>query len=75
MSRQNAKLLSYLESHAGGVSQLEAFNMLGICRLSERVREIEALGFVLSHTPEKTPSGARVIRYRLVSVPDRAIAA
>lgn len=32
---QNAKLLSYLEQHPEGITQLEAFNALGCCRLSE----------------------------------------
>ena len=61
---QNAKLLVYLESH-DGVTQLEAFNGLGICRLSERCRELERLGFLIEHEPERTSGGARVIRYRL----------
>ena len=72
---QNGKLLAFLESHPNGITQLEAFNTLGICRLSERCRELQRLGYVLSHTPEKTPSGARFVRYRLVSQPDSAIAA
>jgi len=71
---QNARLLAYLEAHPGGITQLEAFNALGCCRLSERVREIEALGYVLAHDAERTQSGARVIRYRLISVPDRVAA-
>ena len=71
---QNAKLLNYLERHATGITQLEAFNTLGCCRLSERVREIESLGYVIEHKAERTPSGARVIRYRLISVPDRVAA-
>jgi len=70
---QNAKLLSYLERH-NGITTFEATLQLGICRLSERVREIEALGYVLAHDAERTPSGARVIRYRLISVPDRVAA-
>jgi len=37
---QNAKLLTYLESH-DGITQLESFNTLGIYRLSERIRELE----------------------------------
>jgi len=71
---QNGRLLAYLEAHPRGITQLEAFNALGCCRLSERVREIERLGYVLAHDAEKTPSGARVIRYRLISVPDRVAA-
>lgn len=69
MTSQNARLLSYLQTHQG-VTQLEAFNALGICRLSERVREIESLGWTLEHRAEKTQGGARVIRYLLVSAPE-----
>ena len=65
---QNARLLAYLEAH-DGLTQLESFNALGICRLSERVRELEALGILIDHQPERTPAGARVIRYSLLGVP------
>ena len=61
---QNTRILTYLETH-DGLSQLEAFNALGCCRLSERIRELERLGFLIDHEPEKTAGGARVIRYRL----------
>ena len=61
---QNAKLLNYLERHPQGITQLEAFNTLGCCRISERVRELERLGYVIEHAPEKI-NGARVMRYRL----------
>ena len=67
---QKSKLLAYLESHPQGITQLEAFNTLGCCRLSERVRECEHLGWVFSHTPEKTKNGARVIRYKIISQPE-----
>ncbi len=70
---QNARLLNWLETHPNGLTQLEAFNALGCCRLSERVRELERLGYLIEHSPEKTPSGARVVRYRLVQT-DRAAA-
>lgn len=63
---QKAKLLRYLETH-DGVTQLESFNTLGICRLSERVRELERLGYFIGHTPEHTENGARVIRYKLLN--------
>lgn len=67
MASQNARLLAFLESHEG-VTQLEAFNALGCCRLSERIREIERAGYLIEHEPEKTPGGARVIRYRLTRI-------
>lgn len=65
---QNARLLNYLESHQNGITQLEAFNAIGCCRLSERIRELERLGFTIDHEPEKTPGGARVVRYRLTKI-------
>lgn len=64
---QNARLLNYLETH-DGITQLESFNTLGCCRLSERVRELEHLGFVIDHDPEKTPNGHHVVRYRLTRI-------
>jgi len=62
---QNARLLNWLETHDEGVTQLEAFNSLSCCRLSERVRELERLGYLIEHEPERTVAGARVVRYRL----------
>jgi len=54
--------MNYLETHPTGISQLEAFNTLGICRLSERVRELEKRGYLIDRTFE-THGKARVIRY------------
>ena len=59
---QLAKLLNYLETHPAGISQLEAFNTLGICRLSERIRELEKRGYRIDRIFE-THGKARVIRY------------
>ena len=66
---QNARLLNFLERNPDGVTQLEAFSALACCRLSERVRELERLGYLIDHEPERTASGARVIRYRLQRIP------
>lgn len=63
--KQNARLIDYLEHHRAGITQLEAFNTLQICRLSERIRELEALDYLIEHQPERTAGGARVIRYSL----------
>ena len=65
MSTQNARLLVWLESH-DGVTTAEATAGMKCYRLSERIRELEALGYRISHTPEVTSTGARVIRYRLL---------
>jgi DNA-binding Lrp family transcriptional regulator len=69
MSAQLGRLLNHLERN-GGITQLEAFNALGITRLSERVREMEKLGYVIEHEPVKVPTRdnklVRVTRYKLV---------
>ena len=51
---QKAKLLRYLETHPNGITTLEAMTHLKCCRLSERIRELESLGYSISHTPEHT---------------------
>lgn len=66
---QNERLLEWLRSHDSGITTLEASDHLRICRLSERIRELErAPGILIDHDPEKAPNGARVIRYRLLNV-------
>ena len=68
---QNGKLLAYLERH-GSISTREAMHNLEIYRVSERIRELERLGFVFNHKAETTDSGARIMRYVLVSQPEMA---
>lgn len=58
------KLISWLGEH-DGITQLEAFNGIGSCRLSERIRELEREGLNFSRTWETTANGAHVVRYRL----------
>jgi hypothetical protein len=68
---QNQRLLAYLRKHRKGITQLEAFTALGICRLSERVRELEGYAYEyfpqchIARTRETAPSGATVTRYKL----------
>jgi hypothetical protein len=77
---QNQRLLAYLRKHRKGITTMEAFANLGICRLSERIRELEGTYPVeITHkvkdqndpvigiirTRETTPSGATVTRYKL----------
>jgi hypothetical protein len=70
---QNARLTSYLQRNS--VTQLEAFSALGICRLSERIRELERLGWVIRHDRVQVPTRdkpAYVTRYTLVAEPQRS---
>lgn len=64
---QNAKLLNWLESNDNGISTLEAMEQLRICRLSERVRELEKLGFLIEHERD-TSLNAHFVRYKLLKV-------
>lgn len=64
---QKQRVLNYLKT--GELTQLEAFNRLGCCRLSERIRELEADGYLIEHLSVKVPTRegmARVTRYRLI---------
>ena len=63
---QCAKLLAYLEAH-DGISTLEAMEQLRICRLSERIRELERHGIVIEHEPDRS-NNARFIRYKLLRI-------
>jgi len=65
---QNQRLLAYLKKHRKGITQLEAFTALGICRLSERVRELvnhPEYYIAIHKTRETAPNGATVTRYKL----------
>ena len=62
---QNKRILDYCKTH-DGLTTLEASDRLRVCRLSERIRELEAKGYTFSHTPEHTEH-ARVIRYKLIT--------
>jgi hypothetical protein len=76
---QCQRLLSYLRKNRKGITTMEAFQHLGICRLSERIREIEAEGHLqegwthdtwipkhhITRTRELAPNGATVTRYKL----------
>jgi hypothetical protein len=72
---QNSKLLTFLQS-GRGITQLEAFNTLGICRLSQRVAELEQLGWVINHESVKVLNRdgklVNTVRYSLISEPARA---
>lgn len=62
---QNQALLAYLRKYKKGITTLEAAIRLGICRLSERVRELMKLGYSFIKLREKSANGATVTRYKL----------
>lgn len=76
---QNQALLAYLKKHKKGITTLEAMQHLGICRLSERIREVERLGemafdkqgaywnhhYKITRLREKSANGATITRYKL----------
>jgi len=62
---QKPRLLAYLKKHQKGITTLEAAVNLLMCRLSERIRELEADGHAIKRTREKTDGGATVTRYKL----------
>ncbi len=61
---QRDLILNYLQN-VGTITPIEALHGFGCFRLSERIREIEALGYQVEHIPFKTPTGKRVMSYRL----------
>jgi len=66
---QNESLVRYLKKHPRGITTFEAVTKLGICRLSERCRELKASGVPLGkyRDPKKRSDGtkANVMRYYL----------
>ena len=63
---QKSRLLDYLQSH-DGITSLEASRMnRPILRLSERVRELEAIGYQFERIDEKTDT-AHFVRYKLLN--------
>jgi hypothetical protein len=74
---QCQRLLAYLRKNRRGITTMEAFANLGICRLSERIRELEQsihctektqtlYQVIIDRKPERTESGSIVTRYKLV---------
>jgi len=73
---QCQRLLAYLRKNRKGITTMEAFRELGITCVHKRISEIERspIGatdhcyprFInITRTPERTDSGARIIRYKL----------
>lgn len=61
---QNWGILAYMKTY-GPITPVEALRACKSFRLSERIRELEALGWQIERGWFKTAGGARVRTYRL----------
>ena len=60
---QNWYILHYLL--AKPITPIEALEHCGTMRLSERIRELERMGYTIRHEWKRLPSGKRVMSYIL----------
>ena len=78
LSRQQKDILTHLQT-SGSITTIEACVDYGICRLSERIRELKSLGFHILSVPASTRNryGRKVnfVRYRIVSHETECVAA
>lgn len=67
---QCERLLDYMTSHPGGVTQFEAIRELGILRLASRISELREYGYLISKdmvtVKNRFGEKCKVARYRLV---------
>lgn len=65
---QKQAIIKYLKTHRAGITTWTGFE-LGVTRLSERIRELEADGHKIIRTPvtgtNRFGNPVRVIKYRL----------
>ncbi len=67
---QKQQVLRHLRER-GSITTLIASDEYRICRLSERIRELERDGHLINHTPV-THNGKSYVAYSLVEVEQRA---
>lgn len=67
---QKELVLDYMRTR-GSISTFIAFEEFSICRLSERIRELERDGHLINHTPI-THNGKQYVAYSLVEGRKRA---
>jgi hypothetical protein len=62
---QNYKILCWMQAN-GAITPADAYEYCGCLRLSERARELQAIGWEMEKGWVKTRNGATVRSYRLV---------
>ncbi len=70
MSTQKSLVLNHLRTR-GSITTFVAFDEYSICRLSERIRELERDGHLINHTPI-THNGKSYVAYSLVEGEQKA---
>ena len=66
---QKSRLLAFLTDNPQGLTSLEASRLVPpIMRISERIRELERLGYQFDRIVEKTDA-AKFVRYKLKAAP------
>jgi len=48
MDSQNKRLLKYMETHKRGITAVDAYEKLGIARLSARIHDLRSVGYNIS---------------------------
>lgn len=59
---QTQRLLAYLKKNRRGITTMEAFSELGICRLSERIRELDGAAVSWIEKGKPWEPGCKVIK-------------
>ena len=72
MKTQTEKVLTHLDER-GSLTALQAMDYYGIMRLAARIGELRRDGHDIASEPFKTPGGATVSRYRMISEPQMTL--
>jgi hypothetical protein len=64
---QTQEILALLRSRGDrGITPMDALEEVGTFRLAARIHDLRAEGYNITSTPQMTPTGKTVARYRLI---------
>ena len=63
---QKRLILHLLQDRDEGITGIDALNEAGSFRLAARIADLRGEGYDISSTMERTPTGKRIARYRLM---------
>ena len=65
--KQTQAILALLRSRGdAGITPMDALEKIGTFRLAARIHDLRAEGYNITSTPQMTPTGKTVARYRLI---------